>query len=150
MVSRIIPDDIDDPRERIARLDLGEKLRCTHPVYGGRLDKGRVKILKIERTMDVHAPASRGGSYGGAVFVKGVENMATAFARRGAAPEQISAAEVDKLHSKIGQLVVERDFLANASETVQNFVPWRISLRHWEAVFEHDCELAFDGVPFAH
>jgi hypothetical protein len=35
-------------------------------------------------------------------------------------------------------------------ETVQNFVPWRISLRHWEAVFEHDCELAFDGVPFAH
>ncbi len=35
-------------------------------------------------------------------------------------------------------------------ETVQNFVPWRISLRHWEAVFEHDCELAFDCVPFAH
>ena len=35
-------------------------------------------------------------------------------------------------------------------ETVQNFVPWRIFLRHWEAVFEHDGELAFDGVPFAH
>ena len=35
-------------------------------------------------------------------------------------------------------------------ETVQNFVPWRILLRHWEAVFEHDCELAFDCVPFAH
>jgi hypothetical protein len=33
---------------------------------------------------------------------------------------------------------------------VQNFVPWRILLRHWEAVFEHDRELAFDGVPFAH
>jgi hypothetical protein len=32
---------------------------------------------------------------------------------------------------------------------VQNFVPWRILLRHWEAVFEHDGELAFDGVPFA-
>jgi hypothetical protein len=29
-------------------------------------------------------------------------------------------------------------------------VPWRILLRHWEAVFEHDRELAFDGVPFAH
>jgi transposase len=41
--------------------------------------------------------------------------MATAFARRGVAPDQVSAAEVDKLHSKIGQLVVERDFLANAS-----------------------------------
>lgn len=35
-----------------------------------------------------------------------IENMATAFARRGAAPELINAAEVDKLHSKIGQLVV--------------------------------------------
>jgi transposase len=44
-----------------------------------------------------------------------IENMATAFTRRGAAPEQVSAAEVDKLHSKIGQLVIDRDFLANAS-----------------------------------
>ena len=44
-----------------------------------------------------------------------IENMATAFTRRGAALEQINAAEVDKLHSKIGQLVVERDFLADAS-----------------------------------
>ena len=44
-----------------------------------------------------------------------IENMATAFARRGTAPEQVSAAEVDKLHSKVGPLVVERDFLANAS-----------------------------------
>lgn len=44
-----------------------------------------------------------------------IENMATAFTRRGATPDQVSAAEVDNLHSKIGQLVVERDFLANAS-----------------------------------
>ncbi len=44
-----------------------------------------------------------------------IENMATAFTRRGAAPEQVNAAEVDKLHSKMGQLVVERDFLADAS-----------------------------------
>jgi transposase len=44
-----------------------------------------------------------------------IENMTTAFTRRGAAIEQVSAAEVDKLHSKIGQLVVERGFLAKAS-----------------------------------
>lgn len=44
-----------------------------------------------------------------------IENMATAFTRRSVAPEQVSAAKVDKLHSKIGQLVVERDFLADAS-----------------------------------
>ena len=45
-----------------------------------------------------------------------IENMATAFTRKGSAPERVSAADVDKLHSKIGQLVVERDFLADASE----------------------------------
>ncbi len=44
-----------------------------------------------------------------------IENMASAFTRRGEVPERVSAAEVDKLHSKIGQLVVERDFLADAS-----------------------------------
>ena len=35
-------------------------------------------------------------------------------------------------------------------EIVQNFVTWRILLRHWEAFFEHDGELAFDGVPLTH
>ena len=44
-----------------------------------------------------------------------IENMATAFAKKGDDLNTIDAAEVDKLHSKIGQLVVERDFLANAS-----------------------------------
>jgi len=43
-----------------------------------------------------------------------IENMATAFTRRVAAPEQLNAADVDKLHSTIGQLAVERDFLADA------------------------------------
>ncbi len=45
-----------------------------------------------------------------------IENMTAAFTRRGSAPEQVSAADVDKLHSKIVQLVVERDFLADASQ----------------------------------
>ena len=44
-----------------------------------------------------------------------IENMATAFTRRGADPGKGNEAEIEKLHSKIGQLVVERDFLANAS-----------------------------------
>ncbi|MET4103471.1 hypothetical protein ABIE58_002912 [Roseovarius sp. MBR-78] len=42
-------------------------------------------------------------------------NMTTAFTRRGADPGKGNEAEIEKLHSKIGQLVVERDFLANAS-----------------------------------
>ena len=44
-----------------------------------------------------------------------IENMATAFSKKSDDPNTIDAAEVDKLHSKIGQLVVERDFLASAS-----------------------------------
>jgi len=44
-----------------------------------------------------------------------IENMATAFARRGRDPGRDDGAQIEKLHAKIGQLVVERDFLANAS-----------------------------------
>ena len=44
-----------------------------------------------------------------------IENMATAFAKRGRDPERVDEAQIEKLHSKIGQLVVERDFLANDS-----------------------------------
>ncbi|WP_458793019.1 hypothetical protein [Yoonia sp. MH D7] len=44
-----------------------------------------------------------------------IENMASAFVRRGRDPDARSTADIEKLHSKIGQLVVERDFLANAS-----------------------------------
>ena len=44
-----------------------------------------------------------------------IENMSTAFTSRGSVPDQVSVADVDKLHSKIGQLVVEQDFLAEAS-----------------------------------
>jgi transposase len=44
-----------------------------------------------------------------------IENMATAFTRRGADLGKGNAAETKKLHSKIGQLLVERDCLADAS-----------------------------------
>jgi transposase len=44
-----------------------------------------------------------------------ITNMSSAFSRRGDDPGRPNEAEIDKLHSKIGQLVVERDFLANAS-----------------------------------
>jgi transposase len=41
--------------------------------------------------------------------------MASAFGRREHDPDTPGTADIEKLHSKIGQLVVERDFLANAS-----------------------------------
>jgi len=44
-----------------------------------------------------------------------IDNMASAFSKRGGDLERVDEAQIDKLHSKIGQLVVERDFLANAS-----------------------------------
>jgi len=44
-----------------------------------------------------------------------IENMATAFSRRGRDPDRVDEAQIDKLHARIGQLVVERDFLVGAS-----------------------------------
>jgi len=45
------------------------------------------------------------------------EGLAAVFSAKSAASETAKAAEADveKLHAKIGQLVVERDFLAKAS-----------------------------------
>lgn len=47
-----------------------------------------------------------------------VENMASAFGGSSSAEPTISEREVEKLHAKIGQLVVERDFLADASSLI--------------------------------
>jgi transposase len=43
-----------------------------------------------------------------------IEKLAKVFDEKGAAREQNRDAELTKLHAKIGQLVVERDFLAKA------------------------------------
>lgn len=45
--------------------------------------------------------------------------------------------------------VIERERPGSLG-TVRNFVLGRYLLGQWEAVFEHDGELASDGVPFAH
>lgn len=44
-----------------------------------------------------------------------IEGMASTFSGGGEAAGAASDAEVDKLHAKIGQLLIERDFLAKAS-----------------------------------
>jgi len=43
------------------------------------------------------------------------KNTAAGFSKDDGGTAKEAAAEIDKLHSKIGQLVVERDFLASAS-----------------------------------
>ena len=47
-----------------------------------------------------------------------IANMARSFDAKPAAEPAISGKEVEKLHAKIGQLVVERDFLADASRII--------------------------------
>jgi transposase len=44
-----------------------------------------------------------------------IEGMATTFGARSDAASTASEADLARLHAKIGQLVVERDFLAKAS-----------------------------------
>jgi transposase len=43
-----------------------------------------------------------------------VENLSTVFASRPDTGGQSREADIEKLHAKIGQLIVERDFLAKA------------------------------------
>jgi transposase len=47
-----------------------------------------------------------------------IENMASAFGGKSAEEPAISTKDVEKLHAKIGQLVVERDFLSEASSLI--------------------------------
>ena len=80
--------------------------------------KARVALEAIREEMTLAELSKKYGVYANQISTwkrAAIENMAIAFTRRGTAPEQVSAAEVEKLHSKIGQLVVERDFLADAS-----------------------------------
>ena len=44
-----------------------------------------------------------------------LEGLASVFSGKAEAQEAAQSAEVEKLHAKIGELVVERDFLAGAS-----------------------------------
>jgi transposase len=43
-----------------------------------------------------------------------IKNMAAAFGKNAGSATKDNDAEIDKLHAKIGQLVVERDFLKRA------------------------------------
>ena len=44
-----------------------------------------------------------------------IEGMASTFSGKAEAAPAATAADIDKLHAKIGQLIVERDFLVRAS-----------------------------------
>lgn len=67
--------------------------------------------------------------------------MATAFTRKGSVSEAVSSAEVDKLHAKIGQLVVERDFLADASQQLLGARGKKMVSRDQNVSMRKQCEL---------
>ena len=80
--------------------------------------KARVALEPIREELTLSDLAKKYGVHANQISTwkrAAIENMAATFTKRGAEPEGVSAAEVEKLHSKIGQLVVERDFLADAS-----------------------------------
>ena len=81
--------------------------------------KARVALDAIREELTLTELAKEHGVHSGQSSTwkrAALDNMVSAFTKRGSDPRpEISMAEVEKLHSKIGQLVVERDFLADAS-----------------------------------
>ena len=67
--------------------------------------------------------------------------MATAFTRKGTAVEPVSAADVDKLHPKIGQLVVERDFFSGRLASVARDARQKMVSRDQKLSMRKQCEL---------
>ena len=61
------------------------------------------------------APRPHYVTYGCYWKKQAVEGMATVFSGKAEAAEAAREGEIDQLHAKIGQLVVERDFLRRAS-----------------------------------
>jgi transposase len=80
--------------------------------------KAKVALEAIREEMTMAELSRRYGVHPtqiGAWKRAAIENMYSAFSKRGGDQGRADDAQLDKLHSKIGQLVVERDFLTNAS-----------------------------------
>jgi transposase len=81
--------------------------------------KARVALEAIREEMTLAELSKKYGVHATQISTwkrAAIQNMASAFTRRRSDPgSAVSTADIEKLHSKIGQLVVERDFLADAS-----------------------------------
>jgi transposase len=80
--------------------------------------KARVALEAIRGDLTLAELAAKHGIHHTMIAAwkrQAVEGMAGTFSGAGDAAKAASEAEVEKLHAKIGQLVVERDFLAKAS-----------------------------------
>lgn len=80
--------------------------------------KARVAVEAIPEELTLSELTKKSGVYANRISTwkrAALDNMSSGFERRGRAPDGPLLSDIEKLHSKIGQLVVERDFLADAS-----------------------------------
>lgn len=70
--------------------------------------RGEKTITELSSRYDVHANLIRKWKK------QALDNMADLFAGKSERREKATEAQIEKLHAKIGQLTVERDFLAKA------------------------------------
>jgi len=70
-----------------------------------------------------------------------IENMASAFTKRGAAPEIVSAAEVEKLHSKIGAACGGAGFFGRCLRSVARDARQKMVSRDHKLSIRRQCSL---------
>ena len=80
--------------------------------------KAKVALEALRGELTTSQPAAKHGIHQTMVGDwkrQALEGLASVFSGKAEAQEAAQSAEVEKLHAKIGELVVERDFLAKAS-----------------------------------
>jgi transposase len=88
----------------------------TRKRYGAEF-KAKVALEAIEGELTLAELASRHGVHPTMIAAwkrQAIEGMAGTFSGKTAAVQAASEADIARLHAKIGQLVVERDFLSKA------------------------------------
>ncbi|AQS83864.1 transposase [Acetobacter aceti] len=91
--------------------------KVTRKRYSGEF-KSRVALEAIRGEQTLSEMASKHGVHQTMIAQwkrQTIEGMAASFSGKAVAEPATSAAEVEKLHAKNGQLLVERDFLRDAS-----------------------------------
>ena len=92
-------------------------MKTTRTRYSGEF-KAKVALEAIRGDLTLAELAAKHGVHHTMIAAwkrQAIDGMASTFSGAGEAARAASDAEVDKLHAKIGQLLVERDFLAKAS-----------------------------------